>query len=209
MKLQTLSLKAFGPFTDRELQLNPKATLHLIYGPNESGKSSSLRALRNLLYGFPHQTPDDFLHPTSKLQVGGTFQTPEGGLQEFVRWKRRKRDLTDPSGEEDLSGLMDRYLSGLKPEMFDRLYGLTHSDLVSGGQALLELRGRVGESLFTASLGPEYHNLAAELKAEHEELWSARPATCSPMGTRERPSIRRRPHTSHTGRRIRRQTLLY
>ena len=176
MKLQTLSLKAFGPFTDRELQLNPQATLHLIYGPNESGKSSSLRALRNLLYGFPHQTPDDFLHPTSKLQIGGTFQTPEGGLQEFVRWKRRKRDLTDPSGEEDLSGLMDRYLSGLKPEMFDRLYGLTHSDLVSGGQALLELGGRVGESLFTASLGPEYHNLAAELKAEHEELWSSRPS---------------------------------
>ena len=40
------------------------------------------------------------------------------------------------------------------------------------------------------------------------ELWSARPAAGSPMGTRERPSIRRRPHTSHTGRRIRRQTLL-
>lgn len=178
MKLETLSLKAFGPFTDRVLELNPKASLHLIYGPNESGKSSSLRALKTLLYGFPYRTTDNFLHPSAKLQVGGTFRR-DGETLEFVRWKKKNRDITDPSGEHDLSDLLQRCLGGLKPEMFDRLYGISHNELVSGGRALLELGGKVGDSLFTASLGPEYHNLADKLKEEYEQLWSSRPSNRS------------------------------
>ena len=71
MRLKHLHLKAVGPFTDRILDFDSKEPgLHIIYGPNEAGKSSSLRALKALLYGFPQQTPDNFLHNYDQLLVG-------------------------------------------------------------------------------------------------------------------------------------------
>ena len=44
MRFDKLLLRAFGPFTDRTLDFAAAAPagLHLIYGPNEAGKSSSL-----------------------------------------------------------------------------------------------------------------------------------------------------------------------
>ena len=45
MKILELALHAFGPFTDVVLDLSAgQEGLHLIYGPNEAGKSSALRA---------------------------------------------------------------------------------------------------------------------------------------------------------------------
>ncbi|MFZ4625210.1 MAG: AAA family ATPase, partial [Rhodoferax sp.] len=44
MKIRQLLLKAFGPFTNTRLDFSGPANLHLIYGPNEAGKSSALRA---------------------------------------------------------------------------------------------------------------------------------------------------------------------
>ena len=57
MKILRLDLRAFGPFSDVSLDLAAGSEgFHLIYGPNEAGKSSALRALRNLLYGIPGNT---------------------------------------------------------------------------------------------------------------------------------------------------------
>jgi ABC-type hemin transport system ATPase subunit len=45
MKLARLVLQAFGPFTGKVIDFAGHGTnLHLIYGPNEAGKSSALRA---------------------------------------------------------------------------------------------------------------------------------------------------------------------
>lgn len=47
MRLKRLDLKAFGPFTDQTIEFNSEEPgLHIIFGPNEAGKSSSLRALK-------------------------------------------------------------------------------------------------------------------------------------------------------------------
>ena len=79
MKIKRLDLKAFGPFTDRTLEFDSKKPgLHIIYGPNEAGKSSSLRALKALLYGFPERTPDNFLHANDQLLVGGCLEGANG-----------------------------------------------------------------------------------------------------------------------------------
>ena len=63
MKLLELQLRAFGPFTDLGLDLAAgEQGLHVVFGPNEAGKSSALRALKALLYGIPNITPDRFQH---------------------------------------------------------------------------------------------------------------------------------------------------
>jgi uncharacterized protein YhaN len=176
VRLQSLHLTAFGPFTDRELLFRDDASLHVVFGPNESGKSSSLRALKTLFYGFAVRTKENFLHPSPQLQIGGRFLSHSGESLELVRWKRNKEALTNMAGEPIPEAQMVSLLGGLKADMFDRLYGLSHANLVSGGQALLQAGGKVGESLFAASLGPEYHNLVTQLREEHESLWSPRPS---------------------------------
>lgn len=60
MKILKVNLIAFGPFTETVLDLSEgEEGLHIIYGPNEAGKSSALRALRQMLYGIPDRSADD------------------------------------------------------------------------------------------------------------------------------------------------------
>ena len=74
MRFTRLAVPAFGPFTRFVLELPAAgADFHLIYGPNEAGKSSLLRAIRDLLYGIHGQTPDNFLHDYKVLRIGGTI----------------------------------------------------------------------------------------------------------------------------------------
>lgn len=54
MKIKSLSLVAFGPFSGQVLDFSSSLPgLHIVYGPNEAGKSSAMRALQALLFGFP------------------------------------------------------------------------------------------------------------------------------------------------------------
>ncbi|MCL4195792.1 MAG: AAA family ATPase, partial [Thermoguttaceae bacterium] len=79
MKILRLDLRAFGPFTDLALDLSAgQEGLHLIYGPNEAGKSTALRAIEQMLFGIPQRSTDDFLHPYKNLRVGGTLRSGDG-----------------------------------------------------------------------------------------------------------------------------------
>ena len=75
MKILEMRLSAYGPFTDVVLDLSAgNEGLHVIYGPNEAGKSSALKALRHLLFGIPVQSKADFLHPYAKMRIGAAIQ---------------------------------------------------------------------------------------------------------------------------------------
>ena len=63
MKIRSIRLAAYGPFTDATLDLPESGPdFHLVFGPNEAGKSTALRALRHMLFGIPARTGDNFLH---------------------------------------------------------------------------------------------------------------------------------------------------
>ena len=86
MKLLNLSLSAVGPFTGLELDLSAgQEGLHLIYGSNEAGKSSALRAVSHLLFGFPHLSADNFVHSNDQLRVGGKLRHSDGTELEIIR----------------------------------------------------------------------------------------------------------------------------
>ena len=79
MKILQLDLKAFGPFTGKTLHLSDGNNgLHIVYGPNEAGKSAALRALTAFLYGIHPKTPDNFLHDYNSLQIGARLQKSDG-----------------------------------------------------------------------------------------------------------------------------------
>lgn len=99
MKINRLELKAFGLFTNQVLEFQSQNPgLHIIFGPNEAGKSSSLRALKAWLYGFPERTTDNFRHSNDQLLIGGCLQGRDGEELSFFRRKKRKADLLDAAG---------------------------------------------------------------------------------------------------------------
>ena len=71
MRLLTLELERYGPFTDRELIFPKDAKLCVVYGKNEAGKSCTLAAVTDLLFGIEPRTHYDFLHdgPTMRISV--------------------------------------------------------------------------------------------------------------------------------------------
>ncbi|NIN68683.1 MAG: AAA family ATPase, partial [Anaerolineae bacterium] len=114
MKILNLNLPAFGCFTDFELDFNGDgANFHLLYGRNEAGKSTSLRALVDLLYGIPQQTRDNWLHDNERLRIGGTLSGPDGSRLDFARRKGRRDTILDGDGNPIPDAILGQYLGGI------------------------------------------------------------------------------------------------
>ena len=117
MKILELALHAFGPFTDAVLDLSAgQEGLHLIYGPNEAGKSSALRALRQALFGIPAQSSDSFVHPYSKMRIGLTLRGGDGRTLQLIRRKGNRNTLLAADGDNTLG----RRNGGAVPGRVDR-----------------------------------------------------------------------------------------
>ena len=176
MKINTLELKAFGPFTDKTLDFHSDDPgLHIIYGPNEAGKSSSLRGLKAFLYGFPERTSDNFLHPNDQLRVDGTLQGPDGQELSFQRRKKRKADILDTQGNPLDQSILVPFLHNIDAAVFDTLYGINHDVLVRGGEDILAQKGEVGQALFAAGSGlSSLRTILASLDAESDSLFKPR-----------------------------------
>jgi len=180
MRIDRLDLIAYGPFTDKSLNLSEGASgLHLIYGDNEAGKSTSLRALIAWLFGIPARTSDNFLHGNSQLRIGGKLRLSGGEEIEFVRRKGTKGTLLDPGTDAVLDdSVLSPFLpGGIDENLFTKLYGIDHARLVAGGQELLSQSGDLGQALFSAAVGTaSLREILSDLKNGAEELFTTRPS---------------------------------
>jgi len=154
MKILKLDLKAVGPFTDRCLDLSAgNHGLHVILGQNEAGKSSALRALRALFYGFAHQTSDNFIHNNKLLRVGAMLRHSNGSEITFLRRKAAAGTLLNHEGIAMPDTLLDPYLGRVDQQQFTTFFGIGHEDLRAGNEQLLQAGGKLAESLFAAGAG--------------------------------------------------------
>ncbi len=178
MKILEMRLIAYGPFTDVTMDLSAgNEGLHVIYGPNEAGKSSALRALRHLLYGIPGQSADDFLHPYAKMRIGATIQADNGDQLEFIRRKGRSNTLRtadDQTVVED--SRLHQFLHGVDADLFETMFGIGYPDLVRGGQEIVQGGGNLGQLIFAAGSG------VANLREIQNELQSEAAALFLPSG---------------------------
>jgi uncharacterized protein YhaN len=179
MELCRLDLAAFGPFTDHHLDFKSSgATLHIVYGANEAGKSSALRGLKGLLYGIPTRTTDNFIHANQEMRVGGCLCSQNGEELDFMRRKGRKDTLLSVEGDPLDPMALKPFLQGVSAEFFESLFGIDHSALVRGGEEILDQKGEVGQALFSAALGSHMlHQLLEELDAEANVLFRPRGST--------------------------------
>ena len=152
MRIQKLHLARFGPFTDQRLDLEVQGPggLHIVYGPNEAGKSTSLRAVSGLLFGLGQRSEDAHLHAPSDLRLGAVLERRFDGRPEqleIVRYKRRKHPLTAGDGTPLEETVLDPFLLGVTKESFQNRYALDQRQLELGAKALLS---GAEEGLFAA-----------------------------------------------------------
>jgi uncharacterized protein YhaN len=153
VRILTLHLERYGPFTGRTLTFRPEAKLHVVYGPNEAGKSCSLAAVTDLLFGIDRQTSYDFLHDAKELRIGATIAAQNGNRLSFRRRKGSKNTLIDGDDHALSDDALVPFLGNLSRDVFCRAFGLNTPNLRLGAEEMMNSQGDIGASLFAAASG--------------------------------------------------------
>jgi len=191
MRFRRLAIPAYGPFTDLALEFpNGKgektADFHLIYGRNEAGKSSLLRAIRDLLYGIHAQTADNFLHDYRTLRITAEIENRAGQRLAMQRRKGLRNTLLDAEGNALDEAALAPFLGPVDREFFTTMFGLGSNELRQGAHDLLQGRGDLGQALFSASLaGTPIHRVLETLDGEARGLFNGR----ARVGVSLRPAV--------------------
>jgi len=175
MKILQLKLLAFGPFSGDLIDLSGgEQGLHMVCGPNEAGKSSALRAIRQMLYGIEERSADNFIHPYAKMRIGGVLRHSDGAEIELIRRKGRVNTLRASDDETPLDeGLFQRFLAGIDESVFLTMFGIGHADLERGGEEIVKGGGDIGQALFAAGAGiSDLREIQISLQARAEALFT-------------------------------------
>ncbi|SEN68556.1 Uncharacterized protein YhaN [Amphibacillus marinus] len=153
MRFESINLEAYGHFTDFSLDFNQHHGFHILYGPNEAGKSTILRSITNLLYGFPQQTQDAFQYTNQQLRVGGVLRNSRNESLAFVRRKGLKNTVLNLESQPIDDHFIHNFLAGLSKAQFLNMFALDHERLREGGESLLLSEDNANENLFSAASG--------------------------------------------------------
>ena len=177
MRFTRLDILRYGALTDRAIDFRPDARLHVIYGPNEAGKSSALSAISDLLFGFPTAAEQSFLHEPNTLRIGADLRARDGACLSFRRRRGRKGTLLAPDDKETAlaDDALSPFLGNLSREVFERAFGLDSQRLRQGATAMLRSGGEIGSLLFSAASGlTGLSRLRQSLEAEADGIYAAR-----------------------------------
>lgn len=156
MRLSRLDLTRFGHFTDFSLDFGVcepgKPDLHIIFGPNEAGKTTAFEAYLDLLFGVPARSNYNFLHDYSNMRIGACLEI-DGVEQELVRIKKSQNDLLDANGNPVNPTILARALGGMNREQYRAMFSLDDETIEKGGDDILASHGDLGQLLFSAAAG--------------------------------------------------------
>ncbi|MDE1992217.1 MAG: AAA family ATPase [Rhizobiaceae bacterium] len=177
MRFNRLDILRYGALTDRTLDFRADAKLHIVYGPNEAGKSSALSAISDLLFGFPVAAEQSFLHDAASLRVGAQITTRDGATLSFRRRRGRKNTLLVPDDKETAlaEDALAPFLGNLSRDVFERAFGLDSLRLRQGATAMLRSGGEIGSLLFSAASGlTGLSRLRQSLEGEADGIYAQR-----------------------------------
>jgi chromosome segregation protein len=174
MRLRQLELIKYGKFTGTRLDFPPAVhDFHVVVGPNEAGKSTLRSAIAELLFGMPTRSPLGFDHPLSELRLGGVVEGDQG-LLAFHR-SRSRSPLRTPADEVLPDARLAAFLGPADKAFFEQMFGLDRTQLVKGGQGILDSSKDVGQALFQSAAGIASLGAVRERLAEQAALlWAPR-----------------------------------
>ncbi|WAH37269.1 AAA family ATPase [Alicyclobacillus dauci] len=167
MEIRDVHLASIAHFDEVQLDLGPG--LHILYGPNETGKSTLLVALIDLLFGgLPSRR--EWYETGSRMRA----QIIRGETAYELRRRRHRAQLVQTDADD--KPVDDQFvLEWLRVERdrYMQMYGFDHDRLRSGGQSLLAAEGDVGISLFEAGSGISFvKRLMEGYRTRLNELYS-------------------------------------
>jgi uncharacterized protein YhaN len=178
MRLKCLDLTRYGKFTDHRIEFGERIEgqpdLHIVYGPNEAGKSTALAGFLDLLFGIETRSRFNFIHPYPTMRIGGTLELA-GGPQELVRIKRPQNSLLDARDQPITEGVLLGELGGIDRDSYRTMFSLDDATLEAGGESILSSKGDLGQLLFSASAGlADLSKGLVDLKTEAEGFYKYR-----------------------------------
>ena len=177
MRFERLDILRYGALTDRSLVFRADAKLHIVYGPNEAGKSSALSAISDLLFGFPTAAQYSFQHDPASLRVGASVASRDGASLTFRRRRGRKSTLLAATDAEEAlaDDALTPFLGSLSRDVFERAFGLNSASLRAGGESMLKSGGEIGSLLFSAASGlTGLSEMRKDLEAEADVIYAPR-----------------------------------
>lgn len=172
MRLRRLELTRYGRFTDHSIDFGERREgepdLHIVYGPNEAGKSTALNAFLDLLFGIEPRSRYNFLHPYPSMRIGAVIELPAGSRE----LARVRRGLLDDSGQPVADGVIAGELGGIDRDAYRTMFSLDDETLEAGGKSILESKGELGQLLFSASAGlAELSRILVDLRVEADGFY--------------------------------------
>ena len=156
MRLRRLALSRYGMFTDHTInfgeRIDGSPDLHIVYGPNETGKSTALGGFLDLLFGIEPRSRYSFLHGYEAMRIESDLEI-SGQTHRLVRVRKTKASLLDEHGQPIADGVIANALGGMDRDAYKAMFSLDDDTLEGGGDEILRSEGDLGQLLFATSAG--------------------------------------------------------
>lgn len=154
MRLRRFTLDRFGHFAGQSFDFGSRPDgpdFHVIYGPNEAGKTTVIEAFMRLFYGWKARgEPYVFDHGRDHLRLSAEVESPAVGRLQLIR---HGRSLTDGAGAMVAPDLLATLVGGLTDDAYRARLCLTRDGLVKGGEDIAKNKNDLGRILFAAASG--------------------------------------------------------
>lgn len=161
MRFRQLELVRYGGFADRVFDFGEgRPDLHLIVGPNEAGKSTTLQAIGDFLFGIPDRSAQNWRYEYGQLRLRALIEHDEDVL-DVTRRKGKRDTLLKTDGTPFADDPLARLLGGIDRAGFERMFGLDHAKLRLGGESILG--GRDDAARITLEAGTGVSHIGKEL----------------------------------------------
>ena len=156
MRLRRLGLSRYGMFTDHTIdfgeRIGDRPDLHMVYGPNESGKSTALAGFLDLLFGIELRSRYSFLHGYEAMRIESDLVISEQ-THRLVRVRKTTASLLNEHGQSVADGVIANALGGMDRAAYKAMFSLDDDTLEGGGEEILRSEGDLGRLLFATSSG--------------------------------------------------------
>ena len=172
MRITGIDIERFGVWQNYRQPLN-RSGLTVFYGPNEAGKTTLLRFIRGVLYGFP---PDEQLVGNKKRSrretQSGLLKVEHHGRE----YQLRRTGFGDDKGELSVEGVpsgestnafMEELLSSTDEKLFESVFAVGLPELQQFATLAAD---QVGDHLYGMTLGPQGRVLMELPNRTHAEL---------------------------------------
>ncbi|RMG44442.1 MAG: hypothetical protein D6718_10085 [Acidobacteria bacterium] len=166
MKIRGWSISGYGGLRDLVVENLPDG-LTVVHGPNEAGKSTLLRFLREMLFApWSGRGSSLGMAPLGGGAHGGRLWLEADGvrytLDKRVQGRRTVCRLTDAEGRELDESVLRALLGGVDRGVFEGVFSFDHAELAELGRLT---RSRVREEIFSATITGAGRSARAALEA--------------------------------------------